>query len=145
MTAVNRAAGTITFNSDVSTITGISVGDHLVREGDYDNVITGFGAWLPTTAPTTSLFGCDRTQDVDMLGGVRSDGTNKELVEALDHCYTIYPSVFGSSAMSSYLVDPRADIDASHVKSDDIHPTYAGSVILAHLIWDEMVAQGVYR
>jgi len=47
--------------------------------------------------------------------------------------------------VSTYLIDPRNDIYTSHLKSDGIHPTYTGSVILANLIWDVMVDENVYR
>jgi hypothetical protein len=83
--------------------------------------------------------------DCVWLGYYNLPRTEAEKNEALAHCYTLYPAIFGSSAMSAYLIDPRPYISASHVKSDDIHPTYAGSVILANLIWDEMVAQNTYR
>ena len=83
--------------------------------------------------------------DCVWLGYYNLPRTEAEKNEALAHCYTLYPAIFGSSAMNASLIDPRPYISASHVKSDDIHPTYGGSVILANLIWDEMVAQNMYR
>lgn len=77
VTAVDREAGTITIHTAAAAAT--ASGDSIIRMGDADDggsalsglVITGLGEWLPTTAPTTSLFGLDRTVDTDWLGGVR--------------------------------------------------------------------------
>lgn len=71
--------------------------------------------------------------------------------EALDHAYTLYPAIFNDASLNlygpggAYLVDPRADIVPSQIKSDGIHPTASGSEELANLIWNEMVARGTYR
>jgi len=85
--------------------------------------------------------------DCVWLGYYNLPRSEAEKNEALDHCYTLYPAVFGSIGpdLVANLVDPRPYISASDVKSDDIHPTYGGSVILANLIWDQMVDQGAYR
>lgn len=84
--------------------------------------------------------------DCIWLGYYHVKGDELEKNEAIDYCYSnLYPGVFGGAAVDAFLVDPRNDIDPVHIKSDDIHPTYAGSEILANLIWDEMVLQNVYR
>jgi hypothetical protein len=83
--------------------------------------------------------------DCVWLGYYHLPRSEAEKNEALDFCYTLYPAVFGSSGVDAFLVDPRPYITASHVKSDDIHPNWDGSVILGTLIWDEMVAQNTYR
>lgn len=84
--------------------------------------------------------------DCIWLGYYHVKGTELEKNEAIDYCYDYaYPGIFGSTNMDAFLVDPRANIFPIHIKSDDIHPTYDGSYILANLIWNEMVAQNVYR
>jgi len=84
--------------------------------------------------------------DCIWLGYYHVKNSEAEKNEAIDYCYSdAYPGIFGSTNMDAFLVDPRAYIAPSDIKSDDIHPTYSGSVILANLIWDEMVAQNVYR
>jgi hypothetical protein len=84
--------------------------------------------------------------DCVWLGYYHVKGSEIEKNEAIDYCYDYaYPGIFGSTNMDAFLVDPRPNILPIHIKSDDIHPTYDGSVILAGLIWDEMVAQNMYR
>ena len=84
--------------------------------------------------------------DCVWMGYYHVTGDDEEKNEAIDYCYSYaYPGIFGSAAVSTYLIDPRSDIYTSHLKSDGIHPTYAGSEILANLIWDVMVNENVYR
>lgn len=83
--------------------------------------------------------------DCVWLGYYHVKGSEIEKNEAIDYAYDwIYPDIFYSANINAVLVDPRADILPIHIKSDDIHPTYDGSYILANLIWDEMVAGGMY-
>ncbi len=84
--------------------------------------------------------------DCVWLGYYHIKGDEAEKNEAIDYAYDwLYPDIFASANMSAVLVDPRANILPSHLKSDNIHPTYAGSQILANLIWDKMVQGGMYR
>jgi len=82
--------------------------------------------------------------DCVWLGYYHLPRSEAEKNEALDYCYLLYPAIT-SGPMDTHLVDPRDDIEPSHVKSDDIHPTGAGSEILANLIWDTMVVEDTYR
>lgn len=83
------------------------------------------------------------------LGYYHVKGDEVEKNEAIDYAYDwIYPGVFGPYASTGVIylyVDPRDEILPEHIKSDDIHPTYAGSEILANLIWDEMEGHNMYR
>lgn len=47
--------------------------------------ISGLGAWLPKTAPSSgdSFWGVNRSQDVTRLAGVRFDGSNETIEEAI--------------------------------------------------------------
>jgi len=84
--------------------------------------------------------------DCVWLGYYHVKGSEAEKNEAIDYAYDwLYPDIFASTNMRAVLVDPRAVIFPEHLKSDNIHPTYAGSDILAHLIWDAMVAGNMYR
>jgi len=80
--AVDRTAGTVTFNANISTLTGASTTDFLFRNGDYSLGPAGVARWLPAVAPTAgdSLFGVDRSVDVVRLAGIRysGGGSNKE-------------------------------------------------------------------
>lgn len=58
--------------------------DYVYRQGDPALVVAGLQAWLPNNAPgATSFFGVDRTAHVTKLGGVRYDGRNLPISEAL--------------------------------------------------------------
>tara|TARA_B100000029_G_scaffold231917_1_gene229264 strand:- start:1337 stop:2542 length:1206 start_codon:yes stop_codon:yes gene_type:complete len=83
--AVDRDAGTMTLSASMTGITGIALGDFIVPEGDYDAMLSGLAAWVPSTAPgsTDSFFGVNRSADATRLGGIRFDGTALPLEEAL--------------------------------------------------------------
>lgn len=80
--ALDRTAGTVTFNANISTLTGATTTDYLFRNGDYSLGPAGVLRWLPTTAPTSgdNHFGVDRSVDVVRLAGIRYTGAsgNKE-------------------------------------------------------------------
>lgn len=83
--AVNRDAGSMTVSANLNTITGITALDYIVPEGDYDLMLSGLEAWVPSTAPssTDSFFGVNRSADATRLGGIRFDGASLPLEEAL--------------------------------------------------------------
>ncbi len=95
--------------------------------------------------------------DCVWLGYYHVKGSEIEKNEAIDYTYdwlypgifpsffSTYPAVFIGTDYKALLVDSRPNILPSHIKSDDIHPTTAGSNILAGLIWDAMVAGNMYR
>lgn len=71
VTDVDRDAGTVTYSG---TITSIAANDYLFAEGDKGQVMSGFGAWIPASAPSaTTFFGVDRTADATRMAGVRYD------------------------------------------------------------------------
>lgn len=89
---INRDLGTLTFASNVNDaatgIPTIAAGDFIAVRGDHSGALlvglAGLGAWVPSTAPTSSLFfQVDRSQDVTRLGGIRIDGTGLPIEEAL--------------------------------------------------------------
>jgi len=85
ITDIDRVAGTITIaDVDAGTIATLAGTEYVFRAGDYANVISGYQAWVPSTAPGATAFnGVDRTADVDMLGGIRFDGSAYPIKEAL--------------------------------------------------------------
>lgn len=80
--ALDRTAGTITFTTNINTLTGVTNADYLFRNGDYSLGMAGVQRWIPPTAPTTgdNHFGVDRSVDVVRLAGIRyaGGGGNKE-------------------------------------------------------------------
>lgn len=91
VTAVDRAAGSMTVSADLSTITGLSSGDYIFLKGDRQDsatptrqVLTGLAGWLPSSAPSsTAFFGVDRSVDSTRLGGQRISASGMPIEEAL--------------------------------------------------------------
>jgi hypothetical protein len=89
--AVDRDNGVITYTSAVAGVTGLIVGDSIFVRGDREDSATpamtkiaGIEAWNPYAAVTsTAFFGVDRTSDTTRLAGMRQDGSNKPIEEAL--------------------------------------------------------------
>lgn len=84
--AVDPDSGTITTTAPWdSEISGISPGDHIILEGNLNNVATGLAGWLPTVAPTAgdNFFGVDRSKNPNRLAGVRVDGSGGAIDEVV--------------------------------------------------------------
>lgn len=82
--AINRSTGVLTTSANLSTITGITVNDFIVIQGDFQAKLAGFEAWVPQTAPgATPFFGVDRTSDITRLSGLRDDLSALPIEEAL--------------------------------------------------------------
>lgn len=89
--AVNRTSGQLTFSSSMGgsagglAAWGITTGDTLNVQGDYNIALKGLAGWLPTTAPTSgdNFFGVDRSTDPTRLAGVRFDGSSESIEEAV--------------------------------------------------------------
>lgn len=97
---VNRSSGTVTVSATAGGAAGTPTNwstsfPSLGVQGDvvFGTItlqtsyfkVSGLGAWLPTTAPTTgdSFWGVDRSVDVTRLAGVRFDGSAESIEEAL--------------------------------------------------------------
>jgi hypothetical protein len=82
--AVDRDLGVLTFDANISTITGVVAGDYLFAEGDRNAKLSGLEAWLPTVSPTSgdNFFGVDRSIDPVRLAGVRIDASAMPIEEA---------------------------------------------------------------
>lgn len=81
--SVNINAGTITLD-DETGITSFADTDYLFRKSAIDNGLTGFGAIIPLTAPTSSdsFRGVNRSVFVELLAGSRLDDTSVPIDEA---------------------------------------------------------------
>jgi hypothetical protein len=83
---VDRDNGVVTVDAGTAIDggTGPATDDFVFQEGDYDLKIKGIRAWIPDSAPSsTAFFGVDRTADVTRLGGIRYDGSQEPIEEAL--------------------------------------------------------------
>lgn len=85
--AVDRGLGTVTVSTSLggaaASPAGWTSGDFLLVEGDSNAKISGFEAWVPSSAPTsTPFYGVDRSVD-SRLGGLRLDGSKMSIEEAL--------------------------------------------------------------
>jgi hypothetical protein len=90
LTAVNRTTGVIKGTPTGTPASSWSAGYFLIQDGDIiasgSNLkISGLGAWLPKTAPTSgdSFWGVDRSSDPTRLSGVRYDGSAQTVEESL--------------------------------------------------------------
>lgn len=87
--AVDRDAGTVTVASDAfggnaATPASWAASEYLSIDGDINLKPKGIAAWIPATAPTsTAFFGVDRSIDPTRLGGIRVDGSGKQIQEAI--------------------------------------------------------------
>lgn len=88
VSGVNYVTGQVTFSGVNVLDAAIEVDDHLVRDGNVNNVFAGIPAWIPAADPgATSFFGLDRSLHPQMLGGWREPsflGTIEETVKSLD-------------------------------------------------------------
>jgi hypothetical protein len=86
--AVDRSAGTVTvatsLGGSAASPASWAANDFLLRDGDNNAKCAGLAAWIPTSAPSATLFfGVDRSVDTVRLGGVRYNGTSQTIEEAI--------------------------------------------------------------
>jgi hypothetical protein len=81
---INRSSGKLTLVGTVDGANSITAGDFIFVDGDRGEKMSGLLSWLPRTDPTSNLFfNVDRSLDVTRLGGVRYDGSDQPIEEAL--------------------------------------------------------------
>ncbi len=85
ISGVDRDEGILTISNTYSSSGTIAAGDYIFCKGDRGLKVKGLAAWLPATAPTSgdSFFGVDRSADVTRLAGIRYDGRNMPIEDAL--------------------------------------------------------------
>lgn len=76
--SIQRIAGTLTMTGNISAgIAAAAQNDYVFLAGDFGGAMAGLIDWLPDAAPSsTPFFGLDRSQEPEMLGGLRIDGTD---------------------------------------------------------------------
>lgn len=84
VSAVDRQAGTVTFDEEYTSSGTIEADDYIFVDGDRGLGLSGLEDWLPSSAPgATAFFGVDRSVDTTRLGGQRLDGSSMPIEEAL--------------------------------------------------------------
>ncbi|AKU97006.1 hypothetical protein AKJ09_03670 [Labilithrix luteola] len=73
---VDRDAGTLTLNANISTVGSAIQGDYIFQNGDFEtakSMLTGLAGWIPFVAPAPgdNFFGLDRSSDPTRLAGIR--------------------------------------------------------------------------
>jgi hypothetical protein len=90
--AVNRTAGTVSISNLMGGVIGdglgtwnATIGSTLNVVGDKSLAMKGLAAWIPTASPVSgdSFFGVDRSSDPTRLAGVRFDGSQQSIEEAV--------------------------------------------------------------
>ena len=82
ITAINRDEGASSITCGGGTVAALAVNDYLFQNGDIGLKITGLDRYIPSTAPTDTLYGVNRALDSSRLGGLRYN-TSLPLMEAI--------------------------------------------------------------
>lgn len=84
VTAVDPEALTVTVTPALNVgVSGITTADYVFIDGDYNNVLKGVEAYVPATAPTSTIWGMARTPNKRRLGGIRVGGKGLLIQEAV--------------------------------------------------------------
>lgn len=87
VTGVNRDNGVVTVDAltAIAGGSGAATNDYVFVQGDYDQKIKGLRAWIPDSAPGSSdmFFSVNRSVDATRLAGIRYDGSDEPIEEAL--------------------------------------------------------------
>lgn len=104
VTAINRRLGTLTAAGNWTAAGNFSNNDYIFQEGDFGLGVSGLDSWLPATDPTsTPFFNVDRSVDTDRLGGIRYDGSNEPIEEALQNAEAEVVGVAGGDPMVVFM------------------------------------------
>jgi len=109
ITVGNLAGTAVNLNDSADGIPTIANSDFIFHRGDGAGgqpVISGFQAWNPYTAPTSTLFyNVDRSQNVDFLSGSRFDGSSYGIEEALVRASNVVAKKGGK--LEQYMVNHK--------------------------------------
>lgn len=89
LTAVDIIAGTLTVGASnwSGYITGVTAGDYLFQDGNYDGAYAGLAGWVPDanhrSSLATSFNGVVRSADPIRLAGVYYSGSGAQKVESM--------------------------------------------------------------
>lgn len=89
VTAVDPETRSVTVSANLNTVTGITVNDYVFIDGDYGAALYGVSAYVPTTAPSTAIWGMTRTTSKRRLGGIRVSGLTLQIHEAVKKALTV--------------------------------------------------------
>ena len=142
ITSINRSSGEMRGTASANPLSANwAANSYLVIQGDIPGAgasgtssylkISGLGSWLPKVAPSSgdSFWGVDRSADVTRLAGVRFDGSNESIEEALidasalvareggqpDMCFMSFASY---SALEKSLGAKVQYVDVKHEEAD---------------------------
>lgn len=136
--------------ANVAWSTGIplvAANDYLFRKGSFGNVINGFFAHIPTSAPTGSFLGVDRTTLTAEKAGVRTIATSLTPTDALYQAAADVVDLFGDPDLA--VLNPsdwnalRKDLGNTSIMSIDARG-YGGQVVPG-LQYNAIVMQGPNR
>jgi hypothetical protein len=79
------------------SLAGVQPNWFIFRDGDYGNALTGLSGYIPEAAPVAgdNFFGMDRSNDVEMLSGVRLDAQGSNIIEGLMELASMIEAVEG--------------------------------------------------
>jgi hypothetical protein len=89
VTAVDRAANTVTLSGNLDTVDSITDDDYVFRRGDYAAAFTGIAGWGPIADPggSDNFMGVNRsTTDVQRVSGLRYTGTGTKEESLINAC-----------------------------------------------------------
>lgn len=85
ITAINRRTGVIDITRSSGSSNDWAALDYIFTDGNYDALVSGVQAWIPSADPSTTLMGMTRTDDPTMKAGWRGadEGSIEESALAL--------------------------------------------------------------
>lgn len=86
VTRINRKTGVITMDRTTGSSNDWAADDYIFQDGNYDAVVNGVQAWIPSADPATTLLGMTRTDDPVMKAGWRGDDEGSIEESALALC-----------------------------------------------------------
>lgn len=122
VTKVDYSAGTVTVDTALNAITGLTINDVIFTKGDREDSATptrkrpaGLPAWIPTTAPSASenFFGQDRTTNSFLYGWIIDcTSTGVSLMDGLVTAAN-YVSTVGHATRMVAVLSPAKFIEIS--------------------------------
>lgn len=86
ITDINRSTGAITFTRTSGSADDWAANDYIFVQGNQGAMFSGVQAWIPSTDPSDTFMGMDRSDDPVMKGGWRGSWLGSIEESALDLC-----------------------------------------------------------
>ena len=96
ITSINEAMGYLDFNNasyPLSGITSLAATDYMFIKGNFKAAAYGLRSWVPATDPQVgdaAFLGVDRSQSVNVLSGVRYDGSADTMESVFIRAKTLF-------------------------------------------------------